>query len=187
MTLLASETLAKSAGDLYLGPTGTGAPAEGDLDDSAALLAAGWVHKGWLDEAGPRMVGFEGENTKHFGWNRVPAVRSVTRVTEPMIEVGLLQWNVENLQQYFPGSTYDAGSGTLTIPEAGNPTDQELLIVVADGSRYIALWLARTSHRGGGEIEFPGDGLSSIPVTYDVLAPESGDFFKVIGVDEASS
>jgi hypothetical protein len=184
--LNAAETLAKSAGDLYLAPLGTGAPADTILDDQTALETAGWVHAGWLDEDGPSTDGFDGDNSKHYGWNRVQPIRSITRVTEPSLEVGLLQWNVENLQLYFPGSTYDAPSRTLSIPNAGNPTEQELLIVVADGDRHIGMWVARTTARGSDAIEFPGDGLSSIPVTFDILAAEDADdFVSIIGVDLA--
>lgn len=186
MTLLAEETLAKSAGDLYLAPAGTGAPADEDLDDSTTLIAAGWVHVGWLDEAGPKFAGFEGKNTKLYGWNAVAPVRSITRIAEPSVEVGLLQWNSDNLALYFPEADYDEPTRTLKIPESGNPTAQELLVVVADGTRHVGVWAASVTPRAGGAFEFPGDGLAPIPVVFDVLATgDPAEWVHVIGVDRA--
>lgn len=186
MTTIASETLAKSAGSLYLGPIGTGFPPVADLDDEAALLAAGWIHAGWLHEDGPTFGGFDGTTTKHYGWNSVAPIRSTTRVTEPTIEVALLQWNQENLELYFPGAAYDAATRTLKIPESGNPTEQELLVVVADGDKFIGLWVAKVTAHGGGEFSFPGDGLAGIPVMFDVLATGvPTEWVHAIGVDPA--
>lgn len=186
MTKIAAETLAKSAGDLYLGPTGTGAPADTELADPAALAALGYVHAGWLDEAGPNLAGFEGSTSKLYGWNSVAAIRSITRVTEPAIEVGLLQWNEENLALYFPGAVYDEPTRTVQIPESGSPTEQELLVVVEDGDRPVGVWVGKVAAHGGGAITFPGDGLAPIPVVFDVLA--TGDptaYVHFIGVDPA--
>lgn len=186
MALIATETLAKSAGDLLLAPFPTAAPADTDLDDLTALEGAGWVHAGWLHEDGPQPEGFEGENSKHYGWNAVAPIRSITRVTEPMVPVSLLQWNAENLSLYFPGASHDVPTRTLTIPESGNPTDKALLLRIIDGARHVGLWVAKVNARGGGAFEFPGDGLAPIPVSFDVLS--SGDpaaFVKLIGIDLA--
>lgn len=183
-TLIAGETIAKSAGFLYLAPLGTGKPTTADIIDAATLAAAGWVHVGWLHEDGPAFTGFDGTTTKHYGWNAVAPIRAITRVTEPQVEVSLLQWNVENLQLYFPGATYDAGSRTLTVPESGNPEEQELLLVVIDGDDYMALWIGKTTHRGGGSFTFPGDGLAPIPLVFDCLSTgDPADFMGFIGID----
>ena len=188
MTLESIETLSKSAGHLYVAPTGTGVPADTELGDTAALEALGFIHVGWLHEDGPTPTGFEGSNSKHYGWNSVAPIRSITRVTEPAIEVALLQWNVENLQLYFPGTTYDAGLRTLTIPESGNPTEQELLVCVADGADWLGLFAYKVTARGGGGIAFPGDGLSGIPITFDVLGTgDDAAWVKVIGIDLAGA
>lgn len=190
MTLNSEQTLSKSAGDLYLAPLGTGAPDDTDLVGGrttvdAALVLAGWTHTGWLDEDGPQFEGFEGENTKLYGWNAVAPVRSITRVTEPMVSVGLLQWNADNLTEYFPGATYDAPTRTLTVPETGNPVERELLVVVYDGDTAIGIWVGKVSNRGGDSFEFPGDGLSVIPVVYDILSTGDPDeFIKVVNLDE---
>lgn len=186
--LNAAETIAKSAGDLFLAPYPTAAPTAANLSDDATLEGAGWVHVGYLAEEGPSFDGFEGTNTKHYGWNRIPPIRSTNRVTEPMVTVPLLQWNVENLSLYFPGATYDAGSKTLTIPESGNPTEQALLARVTDDDDHIGLWMAKVSARGGGAFEFPGDGLSTIPVVFDVLSSgDASNFMKAIGVEMAAT
>lgn len=186
MTLISAETLAKSAGDLYLAPLGTGAPADTELSDAAALAALGWLHAGWLGEDGPSFSGFDGSNSKHYGWNSVAPIRSITRVTEPAVEVPLLQWNEENLSLYFPQASYDAGTRTLSIPESGNPDEQELLVVVADGSRYVGVWCGKVTARGGGEFTFPGDGLADIPLVFDVLSTGDPDaYVHVIGIDPA--
>lgn len=183
---ISEETLAKSAGDLFLAPLGTGAPTDSELSDTDGLVAAGWVHVGWLDEDGPNFTGFEGSNSKRYGWNRSTPVRSITRITEPGVEVGLLQWNQENLEIYFPGASYDAGTRTLSIPESGTADDQELLVVVADGARYVGLWAGKVTPRGGGAFNFPGDGLSVIPVVFDIVSTDDPDeWVKTIGVDPA--
>jgi len=189
MTLIAEETLSKSAGDLLLAPVGTGVPADTDIEDLDVLAALGWVHVGWLDEEGPSFVGFEGTTTSQSGWNRVIPIRKITRIAEPMIETPLLQWNVENLQLYFPGATYDAGTRTLTVPESGNPVTQELLLVLQDGDRHMGIWVAAVTHRGGGAFAFPSDGdLAQIPVTFDVVSSGDPDeFVKFVGVDEAGA
>lgn len=184
MALNAQETIAKSAGDLYLAPYPEAAPALADITDQSALETAGWVHVGWLHEDGPQPEGFEGDNSKHYGWNAVAPIRSITRVTEPMVPVSLLQWNVENLQLYFPGATF--ASDTLTIPESGNPAEQSMLMVVKDGSDAIAIWCSKVSARGGSSFEFPGDGLAPIPLVLDVLSTGDDDsYIKIIGVDMA--
>jgi len=190
MSLNSAQTLSKSAGDLYLAPLGTGAPEDTDLVGGrttvdAALTGAGWTHVGWLDEDGPEPEGFEGDNTKLYGWNATAPIRSITRVTEPMVSVGLLQWNAVTLGEFFPGATYDAVSRTLTIPESGNPSEREMLVVVYDGDNAVGLWFGKVSNRGGDSFEFPGDGLSVIPVVYDVLSTGDPDeFVKFINVDE---
>jgi hypothetical protein len=186
MALNAAETLAKSAGDVYLAPVGTGAPDAADLDDSAALELDGWYQIGWLSEDGPELANFEGETTKHAGWNRIAPIRTVTRVAEPEITVPLLQWNVENLQRYFLGSTYNVGTKTLTIPESGSPEESELLLVVADGDKYIGLWFGKVSGRPGGTLSFPdgAEDLAPIPITFDVLSADP--YAAIIGVEEAA-
>jgi hypothetical protein len=191
MSLNSAQTLSKSAGDLYLAPLGTGAPEDTDLVGGrtavdATLIGAGWTHVGWLDEDGPQFEGFEGDNTKLYGWNATAPVRSITRVTEPMISVGLLQWNASNLTEFFPGATYDAGTRTLTVPESGSPTERELLAVVYDGDdKSIGVWVGKVSNRGGESFEFPGDGLSVIPVVYDILSTgDPEEFIAFVNVDE---
>jgi hypothetical protein len=190
MSLNSAQTLSKSAGDLYLAPLGTGAPEDVDLVGGrttvdATLTGAGWTHVGWLDEDGPEPEGFEGDNTKLYGWNATAPIRSITRVTEPMVSVGLLQWNAVTLGEFFPGASYDDATRTLTIPESGNPSEREMLVVVYDGDNAIGLWFGKVSNRGGDSFEFPGDGLSVIPVVYDVLSTGDPDeFVKFINVDE---
>lgn len=184
MSLIASETLAKNAGDLLLAPSPTAAPSDTDLESLTTLEGAGWVHYGWLHEDGPQPEGFEGENSKHYGWNAVAPIRSITRVTDPMVPVQMLQWNVETLDLYFPGATYDEPSRTMTIPEAGVPDEFSLLLRIIDGDRHIGIWVAKTTPRGGGSFDFPGDGLAPIPVTFDVLSTgDDEQYVKVIGVD----
>ena len=188
MALIAAETLAKSAGSLYLAPNPQAAPAVADLGVQATLEAAGWVHAGWLHEDGPTLEGFEGDNTKLYGWNAVTAIRSITRVTEPMIPVSLLQWNVENLQLYFPEASFDEPTQVLSIPESGNPSDKSLLLVIEDGDLEIGVWVSKVTARGGGSFEFPGDGVAPIPVIFDVLSTgDPADFVKVIGIDLADA
>lgn len=189
MALNASETLAKSAGDVYIGPLGTGAPTDAQIGVGDAAIAVleglGWQHLGWVHEDGPELANFEGETTKHPGWNRIAPIRTVTRRAEPEVTVPCLQWNVENLQQYFLGATYDAPSRTLTIPEEGSPAEVEMLIVVTDAARELALWLGKVSGRPGGSLSFPegGDDLSQVPITFDVLSADP--FMKVVGIDPA--
>lgn len=189
MVLNAAETIVKSSGDLYLAPVSTASPAVADLANTAAartaLETAGWVHTGWIEEEGPTPEGFEGDNEKHYGWNAVAPARSTTRVTEPMVNVPLLQWNVENLSLYFPGATHDTLTETLTIPEGGNSTESALLTVVRDGDKAIGLWCAKTSPRGGDSFEFPGDAMAVIPVAFDILGGVV-PWVKVIGVDVAA-
>lgn len=188
MTLNADQTLAKSAGDLFLATAVTSAPTDDDLEVDATLEAAGWVHAGWLHEDGPQPEGFEGENTKHYGWNAVAPIRSITRVTEPMIPVSLLQWNATNLGLYFPGATHDEANRVLTIPETGTPTEQSLLLRVVDGDRYFGIWAAKVTARGGGAFEFPGDGLAPIPITFDILSNgDDANYVHIIGVDLAEA
>ena len=83
MGLNDAQTLAKSAGDLFLGPYPTSAPSDEELTNDQTLAGAGWVHAGWLSEDGPQPEGFEGDNSKHYGWNAIAPIRSITRVTEP--------------------------------------------------------------------------------------------------------
>lgn len=183
MSLNAEQTLAKSAGDLLLAPYPQVAPSEDDLATLATLETAGWTHMGWLSEDGPEPDGFEGENTKHYGWNAVAPIRSTTRVREPMIPVSLLQWNSVNLGEFFPGSSYDVSSNTVTIPESGNPAEQALLLRIADGDEWYGIWVAKVTARAGGSFTFPGDGLSEIPLIYDILSTGDDDnYMKVIGV-----
>lgn len=187
MALVSAETLAKSAGDLFLAPYLTAAPTLANLASVSALEGLGYVHAGWLHEDGPQPEGFEGENTKHYGWNAVAPIRSITRVTEPQVPVSLLQWNAENLSLYFPGATLDAPSSVLTIPESGNPTEQSLLLRIIDGAKHIGIWVAKVTARGGDGFEFPGDALAPIPVIFDVLSTgDPASYLKVIGVDLAS-
>lgn len=189
MALIAEETIAKSAGDLYLAPDGTAAPPVGALDDREALEALGYIHVGWMHEDGPEIPEtLAGSWTKLFGWNRTAAVRSVQgRPGDDPITVSLLQWNVETLQLYFPGADYDDGTRTLKIGERGATTHQTFLLTVADGDRLIGLWVQRVSARGGGALSFPNaeDGFSPVPVAFDVLSSDTADHIAVIGVDMA--
>lgn len=170
MPLNSEEVLAKSIGDVYLAAYGEPAPAVGDIDDQAALETAGWEHIGWIAEEGPELAGFEGETTSLFGWNRPSAIITNTQAPERQVNVPLLQFNVENLQLYFPGSTY--ASGVLTIPESGSQTPRAFLMVVSDGTVYHGLYLPKVTGRPGGALTFPDgqDELSQIPITFDVLA-----------------
>lgn len=187
MPLNADEVLAKSLGDIYLATHGEGPPDDTDIDDQTALEALGWDHIGWIAEEGPELVGFEGTTTSLFGWNRPAAIITNTTAPERQVSVPLLQFNVENLQLYFPGSTYDAPSRTLTVPESGTSTAQAFLMVVSDGTKYYGLYIPKVTGRPGGSLSFPDgqDELSQIPITFDVLADTQDVAF--IGVDPATT
>ena len=190
MALNSTETIVKSAGDVYRAPLGTGVPLEADLDDPNALALDGWVHMGWLHEDGPTFDGFEGEVQRFLGWNRQAPVRVRSIIGEPVVNVPLVQWNTENAQLYFPGSTVDITSGNIIVPSTpGSGTEQELLVVVQDGTEYFGLWVAKTTPRPGGPLEFPGDDFSQIIVSFDVLAPDddTDGLAQVIGLDAAES
>jgi hypothetical protein len=184
-----AETVVKSSGDVYRGPLGTGAPLAADLDSRATLEADGWVHMGLLHEDGPSPEGFEGDVQRLLAWNYQAPARVRTTIGSPTITVPLVQWNQENVGLYFPGSTVDGVTGDLLVPlTPGAGAAQELLLVVADGTKYIGLWLAQTTPRPGGGLSFPGDDFSQIPVTFDVLSPDSGSSLaRVIGLEPAES
>jgi hypothetical protein len=190
MSLNSAETIVKSAGDVYRAPLGTGVPLEADLDDHDTLVATGWVHMGWLHEDGPTFDGWEGEVQSFNGWNRQAPVRVRSIIGEPTVTTPLTQWNVENAGLYFPGSTIDGPTGNLIVPTTpGSGTEQELLVVVQDGTEFFGLWVAKTSPRPGGPLEFPGDDFSQIIVTFDVLAPDddTDGLAQVIGLEAAES
>ncbi len=184
MTLIASETIAKNAGNLYLAPYPEPPPLFADLGVEATLAANGWVNVGWLHEDGPSIEGFGGDNSKHYGWNATAPIRSITRITDPTVPVTLLQWNTENLGLYFADAVYTAATKTLAIPEAGVPDNYSLLIVVVDGVQRFGIYVAKVTPRGGDSFEFPGDGLAPIPVVFDVLSTGTPtDYVKIIGVE----
>lgn len=183
--LNAAEVLAKSIGDVYRAAHGEAAPSDTDIETEAALEALGWEHMGWVAEEGPELVGFEGETTSLFGWNRPTAIITNTQAPERQVTVPLLQFNVETLQLYFPGSTYSALTRTLTIPESGTSTPYAFLMVISDGTKYHGLYIPKVTGRPGGPLTFP-DGqeeLSQLPITFDVLADAADIAF--IGVDPA--
>jgi hypothetical protein len=185
MALNSTETVVKGAGDVYLAPLGTGAPVAADLADAAALELDGWVHIGALHEDGPTFEGFEGDVNRFNIWNRQAPFRVQTVIGEPVVNVPLVQFNQENLQRYFPGATIDV-NGDVVIPDTpGSGDEKELLVVVEDGSFAIGIWIAKTTARPSGPLEFPGDEFSQIPIAFDVLAPTSGGLGHVIGVEAA--
>ena len=190
MSLNSTETIVKSAGDVYRAPLGTGVPLEADIDDAAALATDGWVHMGWLHEDGPTFDGWEGEKQTFLGWNRQAPVRIRSIIGEPIVNVPLVQWNTDNAQLYFPGSTIDGVSGNLIVPTTpGTGTEQELLVVVQDGTEFFGVWVAKTTPRPGGPLEFPGDDFSQIVVSFDVLAPDddADGLAQIIGLEVAES
>jgi hypothetical protein len=181
----ASETIVKSAGDIFLAPVDTAAPDFADLADDSVLEGDGWDITGWLHEDGPTLAGFQGDNTKLYAWNTTAPARSITRVTEPQVDVPFIQFNPDTLSLYFPGAQFDTIANVLTIPQAGNPVEYAVLIRVVDGDRVVGWWFPRTSPRGDGDLEFPGDDFGAIPVSFDVLASETIDELgQVIGAEK---
>jgi hypothetical protein len=105
-----------------------------------------------------------------------------------MVNVGLLQWNADNLAEFFPGAVFNSGTATLVVPESGNPVEREMLVVIQDGARYIGVWIGKVSNRGGDSFEFPGDGLSVINVVYDVLSTgDPTNLLTFVGIDDAAT
>lgn len=181
----ASQTIVKSAGDIFLAPVDTVAPDFEDLADDSVLTGAGWDIAGWLHEDGPTLSGFQGDNTKLYAWNATAPARSITRVTEPQVDIPFLQYNADTLALYFPGAEYDVVTNVLTIPQAGVAVEYAVLVRVVDGDRVIGWWFPRTSPRGDGDLEFPGDDFGSIPVSFDVLASETvAELGQVIGAEK---
>lgn len=188
MTLNATETIAKAAGDIYIAPAGTAAPTDEAALDHDTLVGSGsdWVHGGWLHEDGPDLEGLFPETSRLKGWNRQAPIRTLNRFGEPAVVVPYLQWNAENMLAYFPGATHDAANGVIKLADYGNATAVALLVVVRDGDRALGFWFAQAEPHGSEAFSFPADDGAVIPVTYDVLAPSSGDTFRAIGIDVAS-
>lgn len=183
MTLTAAELTAKSAGSVYLAPDGTAVPTD------LAALAAAYTdnHVGWISQPGPEFQGFEGEITRIRGWNAQGAIRTTRRLGEPAVALTLLQWNSTTLGYYFPGSTYDAPTSTLSIPSSpGAPTQYTALVVVEDGADKLGLWVARVEAAAAGSFTFPEGEAAEIPLTLTVLEPDSGELAAVVGLPVAA-
>lgn len=180
-TLNATETIAKSEGGVYEAPLATGVPA-----DLTALPAA-WVRVGYVQEDSLSIPGLEGEVTSYHAWDVQIAIRTKVSLGEASVELGLLQWNHENVQKFFPGSTIDGVSGNVLVPRSpGSNTDKELLVVVVDGTDNYGFWFARTTARPNGPLEFPDDELTAMPIAFDILDPGAGSLMEIVGTSAAA-
>lgn len=180
-TLNATETIAKSEGGVYEAPLATGVPAD------LTTLDVAWSRVGYVQQDSLSIPGLEGELTSYFAWDIQIAIRTKVALGEAAVELGLLQWNHENIQKFFPGSTIDGVSGNVEVPRSpGSNTDKELLVVVVDGSDHYGFWFARTSARPNGPLEFPDDELSALPVAFDILDPGAGSLMEIVGAEAAA-
>ena len=187
MALTASEVIVKSIGDVYSATAGTAAPDVADLGDISALEGDGWTHMGWVQEEGPTFPGFEPTIESILGWNRQGAITEAYTISEEArVVVPFLQFTAEVLQLYFPGSTHNAVDGTIDVTDYSTPTPVALLVTIGTGSKNIGFWAGHTSPRGEGEISFPDDDGAPMPVGFTILAPPSGQRFRVLGINVAS-
>ena len=187
MALTAEEVVVKSIGDVWSAAAGTAAPDVEDLDSMSALEGAGWSHMGWIQEEGPTFPGFEPQIESILGWNRQGAITEAYTISEDArVVVPFLQFTAEVLQLYFPGATHDAVNGTIDVTDYATPTPVALLVTIGTGSKTIGFWAGSTSPRGEGELSFPDDDGAPMPVGFSILAPSSGQRFRVLGINVAA-
>lgn len=177
------EIVVAPAGEIYTAPVGTTEP----TDETAALDAA-FVELGLCTTDGLTFRdGASQENI--FSWQRFQPIRVVLTEKNTQVVFALQQWNRETIVVAF-------GGGTVTEPTANHykfePPDPgdgvaELCIVADwhDGDKDYRLVVPRASLGDTVETQFTRSAEAQLPLTFNVLGPETGAAWYLLTNDPA--
>jgi hypothetical protein len=173
-----------ASGDLYIGPYGSTLPTT-----PTASVASPYTKVGLISDDG---VTFSVSPTVEDmrAWQRQQFVRREVTARDATLSAALLQWDVDTIQIAF-------GGGTITEPSAGTfrydpPSDTaalaeySLVLDAQDGpNAHYRIVVPRVSVTDAVETTFNRGALSTLPVTFSMLAPASGSSWYMLSDDAA--
>lgn len=167
-----NEIIIAGNGELWIAPEGTTLPAY--LTDT---LDPAFVEVGFTTEDGAKFTDAKATN-KVRPWQSFYPVRVHITERTATIEATLMQWNERNMITAF-------GGGGVIEPQPDEfryePPAPEALAVNAlvldlhDGTRNFRLTAGRVFVTSDTESTFAKSGPALLPVTFEVLAPDTGD------------
>lgn len=166
----ASETVATTNGQVYVAAVGTALPAT-----ATASLNAAFKGLGLLSEDGISIN--SAPEFQEFGalQSRQP-IRKVLTGLAVSASFTLEQWNEDTVPFAFGGGAITSVSGgyKYSPPDGDDPIDERAMVIdISDGSENHRWVFARCNVSDAVEASYQRDALAMLPVSVQVLAPDS--------------
>lgn len=160
MALNDAATLVVGAGNYFLAPVDTAAPAD------LTSIAAPWVNIGHTSIEDIMSFESDGGEPTVLGTLQNAALRtSYSKRTESW-NIVLQQWDLASLKLYFGSNATATGDGKwLHVPDNPAPTTTAFLAVFVDGENIFAIYAAKSDILRGDDLEFPDtESLAGLPI-----------------------
>lgn len=157
------------AGDLYVAPVGTAAPA-----DSQAAWGAGWVNLGLVSDDGVTLS--DSKTVEDIpAWQLFYPARRIVTERSFQASFTLLQWSKATVELAFGATVTEPAAGEFRIapPSAASIGEQALGIEWEDGAETFRLIIPRGIVTDSVEANVVRTDAAGLPVTFGVVG-ESG-------------
>lgn len=169
-----TELVVASFGNVHVAPVGTTLPTSATASLDAAFHTLGLISEdGVTVTATPTIESF-------MSWQRRQAVRRELTGQEIQIAFALQQWNAENVILAFQGgvvSEPSPGTFRYDFPDGEAALDERSIVVDwSDGPNSThRMVFERGNVMEAVEFQLVRSALAVLPITFGILAPESGD------------
>lgn len=117
----------------------------------------------------PKIEGETEGGEKKGSWEN-DSLRTTPIKTSTTITVTPIQWTADPLKHRFgKDGAVDETEGTFTIPDIYTASEVAMLIIIRDGSGFIAFYFPKVSSAPEGGIELDPENFAGMPVKYTVL------------------
>lgn len=172
MALAAENIVVGGTGRIYVAPVGTTLP-----NHLSAPLDSAFVDLGYTTADGVKFTDTKNVN-KIRPWQSFYAVRMHVIERDAMAEFTLLEWKEATVGLAFGGGSFTqpyAGEYRYHPPSPETIDERAMVIDISDGDDDFRFVLERGFVTNNVESTFAKSGPSLLPITFEVLASDTGD------------
>jgi hypothetical protein len=171
-------------GQIHTAPVGSRLPTTAD-----EALDVAFVDLGYTTTDGVRF-GYAPETQDIEVWQADDPVRVIAQRRPASFETAFAQLDENTLPVALGGGVVRGSGGnfTYTPPAAQDGLEEQAIVVdIEDGDKKVRFVVARAVVTEAVEISFNKEGLSSLPVNFRVLRPDTGSAWEVFFADSSGS